>query len=135
MFKELTQQWSTHLLARHTHKLIPTWTPQYFQRETTSRAAETYYIRCCFTHNDTRSSRHRFSQGVTSNICTRCNLATEDVNHLLLECPTLTPSRNKLMNTIKQSLPNIEFTLNNILTNPNLQHYIINYINENIRNE
>ena len=135
MFKELTQHWSSHLLARHTYNLLPNWEPQQFQRHPRSRAAETFYIRCCFTQNDTKASRLRFSTGSGSDTCTRCHSSTEDVEHILLGCPSLTNLRNNVLNTIHKTYPDINITLSNILTNPKLQLLIINYINNILTNK
>jgi len=134
MYRELSTSWEKYLLARSTFKILPKWEPQNFSR-TSLKEAEGFYIRCCFSRNDTRFSRNRFHQDekTPSTTCPRCQKADETVNHILLECPQLQPYRSRLLNKIQKKYPNLPITLQNLLTKPETQPYVIGYINKIIK--
>ena len=128
MFRELTTQWETNLLARTTFRIVPKWQPRDFLEHTMSKEAEGYYLRCSFANNDTRSSRARFSETDFPTTCLRCQQADETVQHVFLECPKLQPYRNKLFSKLKQHYPKIKINLTTLLTRTEFQYYTIQYI-------
>ena len=129
MFRELSASWKKHLLARSTYKILPLWEQQIFLR-TSSKKAEGFYIRCCFSRNDTRSSKTRFHQddNTFSTVCPRCKQANETTKHILLECPELQPYRSHLVKKIQKKHPHLPITLRNLLTKPEIQYHVIGYI-------
>ena len=129
MYRELSTSWKKHLLARSTFTILPKWEQQTFSR-TSLKEAEGFYIRCCFSRNDTRFSRNRFHQdeNTLSTVCPRCQKADETVSHILLECPKLQPYRNKLFSKLKQHHPKIKINLTTLLTRTEVQYYTIQYI-------
>ena len=134
MYRELSISWKKHLLARSTFNILPRWEQQTFSR-TSLKEAEGFYIRCCFSRNDTRFSRNRFHQdeNTLSTVCPRCQKADETVNHILLECPKLQPYRSRLVNKIQKKNPHLPITLQTLLTKTEIQLDVIGYINAIIK--
>ena len=126
MFKELTTYWSNTNEARSTFQIIPNWQPQTFNRNNT-RAHESFYIRLCFTQNDTRTAR-KITNNQIDPTCQRCKTHPETPQHLLLDCKSLCTERNKMLNQIKTHSPNIQPTLQNILTSSSLQPFVLSFI-------
>ena len=128
MFRELSESWKKHLLARSTYKIL-LWEQQTFLR-TSSKKAEGFYIRCCFSRNDTKSSKTRFHQdnNTFSTVCPRCKQGDETPEHILLECPELQPYRSHLVKKIRKKHPHLPITLQNLLTKTEIQYHVIGYI-------
>ena len=99
MFAELTNAWNASSVARHTHALVPIWKPRKHPLTHVSTRDERTLLRCCFSHNDTRTSKH-FGPHHNSKTCRHCNLADETVDHLFLRCASLEEERIKLRSSI-----------------------------------
>ena len=99
MFAELTEAWAASSIARHTFTFVPTWKPQKLPLSHFSTTAERTLIRCCFAHNDSRTSRH-FGAHRRSTLCRHCNSVDETIQHLCLRCSALVDEREKLKNTL-----------------------------------
>ena len=108
MFAELTDAWSESSVARHTFGLVPIWKPRKLPLSYVSSTAERTLIRCCFAHNDSRTSRH-FGSTKDSILCRHCNSAEETIEHLFLRCPSLDTARMKLKADVPQSENDIVF--------------------------
>ena len=126
MYAELTQQWTQHEKGRTTFRILPTWTPQEFNRNN-RRKYEGYYIRLSFQQNDTKSSQNKINKQVEPT-CTRCKTHTETTEHILHECTALTPQRKKMIQQMNQTFPNIKLTTQNLLTSKPLQPFILSFL-------
>ena len=100
MFSELTDAWAKSSTARHTFALIPDWKPRKLPLTHVSTTAERTLIRCCFAHNDSRTSRH-FGPSQRTTLCRHCKIADETIEHIFLRCNALEHERAKL----KEALP------------------------------
>ena len=126
MYNELTQHWIKHKQGRTTFKILPTWTPQKFNRNN-SRKHEGYYIRLSFQQNETKASQHKRNNN-TEPTCTRCNSHPETAQHILHDCTALTTQRNKMLNRINQNYPNIKPTTQKLLTSKPLQPFVLSFL-------
>ena len=117
------------LLEGH-FKILPIWTGTHivFNRHNRKKTAEGFYLRCCFSRNDSLVSRQRFVAKPTSTKCRRCMTTDESIRHIILDCPTLQPFRLKLRSTLQKLFPNIPINLTTLLTNTKFQPYVIKYI-------
>ena len=116
MFAELTEAWEMSPVARHTHNLIPLWKPRKHALTHVSTTAERTLLRCCFAHNDTRTSRHlgTFQHAIT---CRHCHAANETIDHLFLQCTVLEEARNQLRQAIPLTITNPSRFLRTALLN------------------
>ena len=128
MFKELTDHWQRHTQARYTFTILPKWEPQTYLR-TNTRQTEGFYTRCSFSQNDTRSYRHKINPKIDP-ICKRCGLSPETVEHLILHCPTLSEHRTNMIDSISRRFPRVQPTKRNLLTQPQLQPLILQFLNK-----
>ena len=103
MFAELTEAWAKSSVARHTFAFLPDWKPRSLPLSHVSAAAERTLIRCCFAHNDSRTSRH-FGASQESTLCRHCNAAEETIEHLFLQCTSLDEARK----TLKKVVPDAD---------------------------
>ena len=126
MYNELTQHWIQHKQGRTTFKILPTWTPQKFNRNNL-RKHEGYYIRLSFQQNETKASQHKRNNNIEPT-CTRCKSHPETAQHILQDCTSLTTQRNNMINRINQTFPNIKPTIHNLLTSKPLQPFVLSFL-------
>ena len=105
MYKELTNAWNATKIARYTHNLISSWKPRKLALTHISTIAERTLLRCCFAHNDTRTSRHlgAFQRATT---CRHCHAANETIDHLFLQCTALEEPRTQLIRALPDTILN-----------------------------
>ena len=126
MYRQLSTSWSTYLLGRHTFRILPEWKSRIFC-DSSLKEAEGYYIRCCFSQNDTRVSRKRYTANNTFlSTCPRCLDADETVEHVIMKCTALQPYRLQLFSTLRKK--KVTPTLKNILTHPKIQKETLKFI-------
>ena len=105
MFAELTHTWANSSIARHTFAIIPSWKPRRLPLTHLSTHAERTLLRCCFAHNDTRTSTH-FGSNDRLITCRHCNNANETIDHLFLQCPSLSMQREQLQHYVPYDCTN-----------------------------
>jgi len=102
-FADLTQAWANSSVARCTYSLVPIWKRRLHPLPHVSTRAERTLFRCCFAHNDSRTSKHLGPlQG--PHLCRHCKTANETIEHLFLQCPSIATERAKLF----EVLPKLE---------------------------
>ena len=116
--------------GRHTYSFFPTWKERDPPPHCTNRHAETYYMRCSFTQNDTRASRHAIEPRI-SPLCPHCN-TNETVDHIFIVCPKYQPARQTLRNSLSK-LPNpLPLTTKLLIANLSIKHLVEKFISTSI---